>query len=595
MECPKCGGQIQVDAKIEKCFCMYCRTEIQMNQVRSNGNHTNIHHEFEAKLALAKHAEKLYNDGQENFDAVMKAYDAVRQVGAHHADYWLSRARFFSSAVIKELKKGNIQKSKASVLKDYALWMDTGIGHFTGIRSALEAEKKQTIGKLKVAFDERAKRQEKEAALENERKRMEQEALERKRQERHDAWLAAAPERKRKRIRNGVIVAILVMAAIIIWPIYQNQMEMRRRQAELEEQQAVAFAVLEERLATDDTWAALLAWALEEEINFEIRIADAPIDSDLWRQVDVYGWVGEFESAEAGFDEAGDVALIFNWSELTYDADWFALTHLDRNSEVAINDWLDHGGRQYLESRFDNVRIQAIDQDNVFINDTPFEKEFISWRLFPSENSIHQDEVLHVYLQYDVQRPPREEVHEMILALLDEKDQNALLHFSNGARMSTNNVSEMAAVLGIHPDFLTVEPYIMRLQIYQVDRNGDELTLRDRRNVTANDFMSWTYTSRIVVLRGRNNEEQLNIRIYQMFDIESDTSGFNRANFERIANGMTLEQVNDLLARQGRLSSANGNVSVYTWHQGLTNADVTISVTFTNDVVTGKDWSEVPR
>jgi hypothetical protein len=63
----------------------------------------------------------------------------------------------------------------------------------------------------------------------------------------------------------------------------------------------------------------------------------------------------------------------------------------------------------------------------------------------------------------------------------------------------------------------------------------------------------------------------------------------------KIENGMTLEQVNGLLARQGRLSSSSGNVEIYSWSQGFTNADVTIYVTFTDGSVTGKEWSSVPR
>ena len=39
IECPKCHGRLHVDEVTEKCFCMYCRTEVV---VRESPKHESV-------------------------------------------------------------------------------------------------------------------------------------------------------------------------------------------------------------------------------------------------------------------------------------------------------------------------------------------------------------------------------------------------------------------------------------------------------------------------------------------------------------------------------------------------------------------------
>jgi hypothetical protein len=62
--------------------------------------------------------------------------------------------------------------------------------------------------------------------------------------------------------------------------------------------------------------------------------------------------------------------------------------------------------------------------------------------------------------------------------------------------------------------------------------------------------------------------------------------GVNRANYERIEDGMTLAEVEDILGR-GKEGARSGNITVVTWQSGIVGLRV-ISITFEDGRATAK-------
>jgi len=162
IECPKCKGTVHVDKEIAKVFCMYCRTEIQVKKPAVTGG-SGENHEFRAKLAIAEHYEELYfSRGEKSFPQVMGAYDDARQVGAHHAEYWLARARFYAKGKLHEFSKGRIQLSEQwPIIEQYRLWMDTALKHHEGLDAEIIAGREKTVEEIKAAFGKKQREAEK--------------------------------------------------------------------------------------------------------------------------------------------------------------------------------------------------------------------------------------------------------------------------------------------------------------------------------------------------------------------------------------------------------------------------------------------------
>jgi len=79
------------------------------------------------------------------------------------------------------------------------------------------------------------------------------------------------------------------------------------------------------------------------------------------------------------------------------------------------------------------------------------------------------------------------------------------------------------------------------------------------------------------------------ITITQTYDVETDTSGITRDNFDKIQDGMTLDEVAALLGSQGSVDVASGNIEIRTWTKSFSNASTRIvSITFQDGKVTAK-------
>jgi len=174
IECPKCKGELHIKADTEKLFCMYCRSEVVIREPEPEKQEVvleSVNHEFQAKLAIAKHNEELHSKGQLSFDKVMESYDEVRQIGAHHWEYWHARAKFFAEAGIKKIKDGDakfriqndkkverkayddiVLASKKAFIDLYTMWMDSAIKHAQTNTDELSAEKEKTLKIIKEAL-----------------------------------------------------------------------------------------------------------------------------------------------------------------------------------------------------------------------------------------------------------------------------------------------------------------------------------------------------------------------------------------------------------------------------------------------------------
>ena len=164
VKCPNCFGQIQLDEKVEKYFCMYCRKEIREKPK------TRQEIELEIKLDAARAAERLYNRNQKTFGDVMKAYDAAKPFGERVSEYWLARARFFTRGSLNELSTIELSVGRRSsrykvqlsdrekIINQYMELMDNGIRYDVDNKEILEIEKNKTVDEIHVTFDAEHKR-----------------------------------------------------------------------------------------------------------------------------------------------------------------------------------------------------------------------------------------------------------------------------------------------------------------------------------------------------------------------------------------------------------------------------------------------------
>jgi len=110
---------------------MYCRAEVVIKEPESTEVILDsVNHAFQAKLTIAKHNEELYRQGKMTFGQVLKSYDDVRQIGAHHWEYWHARAKFFLEAGLEKIELGqrkymNGDKGSYDVLGSKEVFINT--------------------------------------------------------------------------------------------------------------------------------------------------------------------------------------------------------------------------------------------------------------------------------------------------------------------------------------------------------------------------------------------------------------------------------------------------------------------------------------
>ena len=169
IECPKCKGELHVKEGTEKFFCMYCRSEVVVKNPESEQTEViveSVNHEFQARLAIAKHNEDLYKKNQLSYDQVMNSYDEVKLVGAHHWEYWHARADFFlrsgfrrvdislRKAKQKSQSRYKVLASRKAFVDTYTMYMDNAIKYAVENKPMLEQEKQSKLKKIQKKLDD---------------------------------------------------------------------------------------------------------------------------------------------------------------------------------------------------------------------------------------------------------------------------------------------------------------------------------------------------------------------------------------------------------------------------------------------------------
>lgn len=191
-----------------------------------------------------------------------------------------------------------------------------------------------------------------------------------------------------------------------------------------------------------------------------------------------------------------------------------------------------------------------------------------------------------------------EELQSLILERIEEMDQYTYFGFSQGIEAWERNFTRFRLPADIASEILNIPPEqlldtdIWAISMELVGMDGSLIPGHQQSSLSEDNFSHWNFTveiqdgsdSSILDVYGR----QL-IRIYQFYNFDIDRTGFTYANFNQITNGMTVEEVNTLLARTGSLSVESGNMRTYTWTQTFAGGEIRIiSVTFTNGAVSAK-------
>ena len=366
IECPKCKGELFAKEETKKIFCMYCRNEVVIRKTREEIGE--INHEFKAKLAIAKHAETLYMRNEKTFNEVMAAYDDVRLVGAHHAEYWLSRSRFFVKGVLKEFDLGKVELSEQSrIVELYTLWMDTATEYYQGLESEVESEKKKKIIEINAVFDRRKEELSAKRLAEEEELRLASEAREKQQQLAMEKHAANAPKRRKIAIIVSAIV-VFGFIGVLIAQTMQDRAEEQRLIAEAEEARQYAEEArqyIESRLTEGYShWSELVNWATDQEISWRISVSGEEINEEYMELISSYGVVGDYSNATTKLvlrDEIYEPVLILNFENATHNHLIAELYEINNNSEDGINNWLRNGGLESLEPIFNMVNVYDYD------------------------------------------------------------------------------------------------------------------------------------------------------------------------------------------------------------------------------------------
>ena len=163
--CPNCGANMQVDEEKEQCTCLYCGTNILIQDAVQAPIQAPVavktrNSEYDLKLALAKNMEQIYfisganavhKNGLFGYDAVMSYYKDVEMIGSDQTSYWLCMSRFFVKGNLQGFYYGTrFLLNRQKFINSYALYMNNAI-RFCEVNTAnLEEEKNKTIQMLYV-------------------------------------------------------------------------------------------------------------------------------------------------------------------------------------------------------------------------------------------------------------------------------------------------------------------------------------------------------------------------------------------------------------------------------------------------------------
>lgn len=368
----------------------------------------------------------------------------------------------------------------------------------------------------------------------------------------------------------------------------EAEAEEQRLREEAEAARQVIIDSIEERISEGyDSWTELITWAEGEDILW-LFISNGEIASgDLMENIMTYGISGDYLGAKVGEETQADpdeVVLLLNFADLTYQETIAELSLLDERSLEELDDWLDDGGLERLETAFYYVSVSEVDERGREITAEPqFGKEFISWSFENEPFVSFENSSLQIERRYEVLAPDRETVEEMIVTALESLPDDLYIE---GEGFDDD---DLASLLEIDREWLDVEPRIAWIIFELLAANGEAVETTNRINATEETFISWEFT------HWHNDHGEFRIRIYQTFDINPARPGVSHANFAAIEDGMTFEEVGELLRVNSVLTSASGNIETHRWRQQFTgNVTLNIYVTFDNGTVTAKEMTETP-
>jgi len=191
-----------------------------------------------------------------------------------------------------------------------------------------------------------------------------------------------------------------------------------------------------------------------------------------------------------------------------------------------------------------------------------------------------------------------EDLQALILERIEEMDQYTYFGFSQGIDTWERNFTRFRLPIDVASEILDIQSEqlldtdIWAFSMELVDMDGSIIPRHQQSRLSEDSFSHWNFT---VEIQDGSDSSSLDvygrqlIRIYQFYNLDFNAPGITYANFNRITNGMTVEEVNTLLARTGSLSAESGNTRIYTWTQTFAGGRIAvISVTFTNGGVSAK-------
>lgn len=594
--CPKCKGKLHIDEQTEKCFCMYCRTEIKVSDLGEESGVTLDSLVKRGFLSLE------YADWQK----ALESFDQAADINPEHAMIYVGKLL----AQLRLKTEKQLAKQRAP-LTNHANYQKALRFAKPDLKERL-MDYNETVEK-RLAEEERRQKEQQEAKrrADAERLREEERRIRLATEERLRQWELDAPLRRKRKIRLTIMGILIIIGGIMGYFAFERLQEQRAEAERIAQQEEAEVAALDEVRdhidAGYESWTSLLNWAEEEGIQVEIRVNDQLPTDETMANIARYGLLSHYLYATADFIETEtgrDVLLQLHFSEFTYFSTIYELNQLDHHSEDALNNWLDAGGLARLNAEISRVEIEDVDEEGNAITQADFGKVFQSWSMttLPSLADIANSRILitRIYRVFEAtpERFTQAWEESGLASIILAQNEN---EFPAGFDGEEVDLGAFANWLGITVSQL--QPHLFIYDAARFDQADELIGRRDyvlneagerirQTDLTTNDFSHWQLIYENVTVGPHGNRVPgFRVRFRLYYNVNSvPAPGISQGNFELVTNGMTLADVQELFNRSGRLNATEGNIEIYRWHQEFTNAqNRTIYITFENGYVISKE------
>ena len=358
------------------------------------------------------------------------------------------------------------------------------------------------------------------------------------------------------------IIAILISmtivfasSSIIVLEVIQERAEERRIIAE---EEAEIQRVEEERLAEEqrlldeaqvvldlitarvaegyDDWPELMQWSIDNDIEFEWHVNNEPLPDEVFSLVDLYGLVGQYIEATAYLNSAlgeKEPTLILHFESITHNKAIQELSALNKNSEEALNDWLESTGLEMLEEYFAIAEINDFDLNgDPLATELEFGKSFSHWDfqfdLFASaENAtvyierkyeVAESRIEQIRMETNIARASKEEIQQVIIDVLNEADKEvfreAISFFAEQEFIAELLDVAPTDIFGVLYQGGRRGNHTTSISIQRLDRNGNNITRREGSEET---FSHWDFVYEV-----SDEDGIMRLIMRHHFDIETD-------------------------------------------------------------------------